>query len=157
MITGTIEDLKLFMSVLLAGDGFDHWQVLEAKAETFFELSLNGRIRKDFYEEDQRPARDYVLWGEIRDFLFRMIKGKRLPGLMKIVLLADEDMKEEVRKAAGPGAAEGELCMNIRYAQGKCTITSGVAYQTFTTERSLEQAWDAMLLQKLKEKGISIQ
>ena len=44
MFSGTVEELKLFMSVLLRGELFDSWEVTEAKVETFFELSVNGEF-----------------------------------------------------------------------------------------------------------------
>ena len=51
MFSGTVEELKPFMAVLLKGDLFDSWEVTEAKVETFFELSVNGRLKKDFFDK----------------------------------------------------------------------------------------------------------
>ena len=39
MVSGTIEELKSFMSLLLKGELFDSWEVIEAKVETFFETT----------------------------------------------------------------------------------------------------------------------
>ena len=80
MFSGTVEELKSFMAVLLRGELFDSWEVTEAKVETFFELSVNGRLKKDFFEEPDAVNRDFAKWGEVKEIFFQAIKGKRLPG-----------------------------------------------------------------------------
>lgn len=158
MFSGTIEDLKSFMSALLIGDTFDSWEVVEAKAETFFELSVNGRIRKSFFDNEDDVIREFVVWKEIKDFFYRMIKGKRLPGLFRIVLCAEEQATEEFLKKCGADTSEkgSRLLLNIRYSNGECSVTGGVSHQTFSLDKTLEQAWDQELQRILKEKGIIV-
>ena len=98
MFSGTVEELKSFMAVLLRGELFDSWEVTEAKVETFFELSVNGRLKKDFFEETETVNRDFVKWGEVKEIFFQTIKGKRLPGMLRIVLAADREWTERILK-----------------------------------------------------------
>ena len=158
MFAGKVEDLKAFMSALLIGESFDSWEVVEAKAETFFELSVNGRVKKSFFDAEDEITREFVSWKEIKELFYRMIKGKRLPGLLRIVLCADMEKTEELRKNSGADALEqgSRLLLNIRYSNGECIVTGGVSHQSFSLDKSLEQAWDKELQDILKNKGIVV-
>lgn len=158
MFAGTVEDLKLFMSELLIRDTFDSWEVVEARAETFYELSINGRIKRSFFDDETEVPRDFVTWKEIKDVFYRMIRGKRLPGLFRLVLCKEMTETERILRECGHSECEGSrLLLNIRYGDGRCVLTSGVSHKSFTMDRSLEQTWEAELRQFMKQKGIAIQ
>ena len=158
MFSGTIEDLKSFMSVLLRGELFDAWEVTEAKVETFFELSVNGRLKKDFFEKPDKIERKYARWGEIREIFFQAIKGKRLPGMLRIVLSAEKEWTERIVKECGQEQEEAGavLYLNIRYSANGCQLVSGVSHAGFTMDKSLEYAWDTELQKFLKENNIAV-
>ena len=75
MFSGTVEELKSFMALLLRGELFDSWEVTEAKVETFFELSVNGRLKKDFFEEPASVQREFAKWGEIKEIFLNAYNG----------------------------------------------------------------------------------
>lgn len=158
MYSGTIEELKPFMACLLRGELFDTWEVTEAKVETFFELSVNGRLKKDFFEEPETVQRDFVKWGEIKELFFQAIKGKRLPGMLRIILAANREWTEQIIKECGREREEAgaSLYLNIRYAAGGCQVISGVSHAGFTMDKTLDHAWDAVLQEFFKKNGIIV-
>lgn len=156
MFAGKNLELKKFMGALLAGKLFDSWQLKEAKAETFFELSVNGRLRKEFSEELGGEKREFALWGEIRELFYSAIKGKRLPGLLFLVLAADDERKSKVLRECGKEQEEAgaALYLNIRYTAEGCMLTAGVSHVGFTMDKSLDMAWDQEIERFLKENDI---
>ncbi|MBR6537714.1 MAG: hypothetical protein IKT67_11000 [Lachnospiraceae bacterium] len=158
MFSGTVEELKTFMAVLLRGELFDAWEVTEAKVETFFELSVNGRLKKDFFEEPETVQRDFAKWGEIKEIFFQAVKGKRLPGMMRIVLAADREWTERILNECGKVQEEAgaSLFLNIRYSANGCQVVSGVSHAGFTLDKTLDHAWDAALQEYFKRNGIAV-
>ncbi len=158
MYSGTVEELKSFMALLLRGELFDSWEVTEAKVETFFELSVNGRLKKDFFEEAEVPNREFAKWGEVKELFFQAIKGKRLPGLFRIVLAADKAWTEQILRECGKEQEESgaSLYLNIRYAAGSCQLVGGVSHVGFTMDKTLDAAWDTALEDFLKKNNIIV-
>lgn len=158
MFSGTVEELKPFMTLLLRGELFDSWEVTEAKVETFFELSVNGRLKKDFFEEPESVQRDFAKWGEVKEIFFQAIKGKRLPGMLRIVLAADRTWTEQIMNECGKANEEAGayLYLNIRYSANGCQVVSGVSHVGFTMDKTLDMAWDAALLDFFKTNGVAV-
>lgn len=144
MVNFYIEELGKFMSMLLSGDTFDTWEVIEAKADTFCEVRLSGKIKKDFFDTEERETLpEYAKWQDVKPLFYQAIKGKKLPLAFSVVLLLPN--KEE---------QDGKRFMNIRYTKQGCVITTGYAQQTFSLDKTAEQAWDVLAGEWLKEKGI---
>ena len=132
------------MSMLLSGDTFDTWEVIEAKADTFCEVRLSGKIKKDFFDTEERETLpEYAKWQDVKPLFYQAIKGKKLPLAFSVVLLLPN--KEE---------QEGNRFLNIRYTKQGCVITTGYSQQTFSMDKTAEQAWDILAGEWLKEKGI---
>ena len=158
MFSGTVEDLKSFMALLLRGELFDAWEVTEAKVETFFELSVNGRLKKDFFKEPDTVQREFAKWGEVKEIFFQAVKGKRLPGMLRIVLAADRERTKQILKECGKEQEEAgaSLYLNIRYSASGCQVISGVSHAGFTMDKTLDLAWDAALQEYFKKNGIAV-
>ena len=158
MVSGTVEELKAFMALLLRGELFDAWEVTEARVETFFELSVNGRLKKDFFEEPETVDREFARWGEVKEIFFQAIKGKRLPGMLRIVLAADREWTERILRECGKEMEEAgaSLYLNIRYSPSGCQVISGVSHAGFTMDKTLDSAWDAALQDFLKKNRIVV-
>ncbi len=158
MFAGTVEDLKSFMALLLRGELFDSWEVVEAKVETFFELSVNGRLKKDFFDEQEALQRDFAKWGEVKEIFFQAIKGKRLPGMLRIVLAADRAWTERILNECGRTKEEAgaSLYLNVRYSANGCQVVSGVSHTGFTLDKTLDSAWDTEIQEFFKKSGIVV-
>ena len=144
MVNFYIEELGKFMSMLLSGDTFDTWEVMEAKADTFCEVRLSGKIKKDFFDTEERETLpEYAKWQDVKPLFYQAIKGKKLPLAFSVVLLLpNKDVQE------------GKRFLNIRYTKQGCVLTTGYAQQTFSLDKTAEQAWDVLAGEWLKEKGI---
>ena len=75
---------KICMSHLLLLETFDRFLFIEGKITTFNTFEIDGFLQKDFF--DTPPESAYSRWKDVRDFCFRLIKGKRTPLSFKIVL-----------------------------------------------------------------------
>lgn len=158
MFSGNVEELKPFMAILLKGELFDDWEIKEARVETFFELSVNGRLKKDFFEEPENITREFARWGEVKEIFFLTVKGKRLPGMFFVVLAARKEWTEKILRECGKEKEEAGavLYLNIRYAAGRCRLAGGVSHTGFTMDKTLEYAWDKALQDFLKRNGIAV-
>lgn len=158
MFAGTVEELKVFMSLLLKGTLFDTWEVTEARAETFFSLSVNGRLKKDFFEEPDIPERNFAEWGEVKGIFYQAVRGKRLPGVLQVVLAAEKKWTGQILSECGKEREEAGavLYLNIRYTASGCQLVGGVSHAGFTMDKTLDVAWDAALRDFLKVNGIAV-
>ena len=56
---------------------------------TFNTFSIDGRVHKSFYSEEERAEgqiEEYSTWKTLRPFCFSLIKGKKLPERFSIIL-----------------------------------------------------------------------
>ena len=61
-------------------DLFDHFEVRNVTLHTFYKLHLDGKRNKEFYtDEEKEDLSEYISWGEMRDYIFEVIKGKKSP------------------------------------------------------------------------------
>ena len=105
-------------------------------------------MKKDFYNKDEVPERDYALWKEVREYCFSLIKGKRTPLAFKFVLGLSDSNVEKLLLQQGldfkPSDVRG-LYINLKYDGSKLQCITGTSMKLFTMDKSLEQAWDKMV------------
>ena len=95
MIALALTDVKECMSKLLLSETFDPFLFIEGEIMTFGTFSMDGYLKKDFYEEGTAPEREYALWKDMREYCFSLIKGKRTPLGFKFVLGLSESNIEK--------------------------------------------------------------
>lgn len=79
MVALKIEDLKGFTSKLFVGDVFDRWLLREAAITTFNVFTIDGRVRRGYYTEqelEENAIGQLSAWKAVRPFCFSLIKGK---------------------------------------------------------------------------------
>ena len=151
------------MNKLLAGDCFHSFLLKEASIFGFVPLSIDGRINTAFFStEDADSARfleeEYACWSDIRPICFDFIKGKRTPTRFQFILYLKSEAlhqlltKEQLTKDS---AMIQNLVLNIKYEQGKITLTSAVDYSGFTLDKQAEHLWDQTIMKFLTRKQIS--
>ena len=86
MIALKLPEVKECMSKLLLSDAFDSFLFIEGEIVTYNTFSINGFLKKDFFEKDLAPSQDYSLWKDIREYAFSLIKGKKTPLSFRFVL-----------------------------------------------------------------------
>ena len=166
MIALQISHVRDFMNKLLLTETFDTYLVSEATVTTFASFSIDGSLRREFYTGDESLSsadlppenQKQVTWDMIRPFCLQLIKGRRLPLSLRIVLelpeaetaalLEDNDLNFTPEDIFG-------LFLNIQYRGGELSVTTGSSLRVFSQDRSLDQAWDRMvqeflLIQKLE-------
>ena len=161
MLSLTIKDLKQFMNKLLISDTFDRMCLSEAYICTGCSYTIDGKLNTQFYSEDEldaMPSAKYSSWHNIKPFAFSVIKGKKVPELLKITfalpeaavakLILDNDLNYD------PDCVNG-LFLNVRYQDGTVTMTTASSLSTFTLDRSLDEAFEKYIIKFLSDADIS--
>lgn len=158
MVALSITEVKEFMSKLLLSETFDSFQFIEGEIMTFATFTMDGYLQKEFFNDNELPDREYILWKDVREYCFSLIKGKRTPLKFKFVfglsetniekLIQQQDLDFETEDIRG-------LYINIKYDGQNLQCVTGTAMHLFTMDKSLEQAWDAMVQKFLTQKEIA--
>lgn len=148
-----IQDVKKFMSKLLAGEMFDQFLLSEAVICMGTTFRIDGRVNREFYDNEayeQLPEEESRLakWKSLRPVCFELIKGKQLPLSFRFVMELAEGNVEKLLEQSGVSFTQadvGALALNIRYDTSGLKCVTGTALNIFSLDKSLEQAWDAMV------------
>ena len=158
MIALSLTEVKECMSKLLLSETFDSFLFIEGEIMTFSTFTMDGYLKKDFFEEGTAPDREYALWKEMREYCFSLIKGKRTPLGFKFVLGLSAS---NIQKLIGQQGLDFELedvrglYINLKYDGKNLQCVTGTAMNLFTMDKSLEQAWDVMVQKFFTQKEIS--
>lgn len=150
MLVCTVNNTKKFMSCLLKENTFDLFELRNAVVTTFTTFEIDGKLNKDFFDEAQIPSSDYTTWKDIRHFMFEIIKGKKMPKFIKIVLSAPTDLKENI------SSISSVLFLNITFENNIITLITGSSTKTFTMDKSYEYKWDEYITDFLTENNIVV-
>ena len=157
MIALALPQVKECMAKLLLSETFDPFYFIEGEIVTFNTFTLDGYLKKDFFEQEETPEREYALWKDVREFCFSLIKGKRTPLSFKFVLGLSDSNIEKLLLQQGldfkPQDVRG-LYINLKYDGQKLQCITGTAMNLFTMDKSLEQAWDMMVQKFFAQKEI---
>ena len=157
MIALALPQVKECMAKLLLSETFDPFYFIEGEIVTFNTFTLDGYLKKDFFEQEETPEREYALWKDVREFCFSLIKGKRTPLSFKFVLGLSDSNIEKLLLQQGldfkPQDVQG-LYINLKYDGQKLQCITGTAMNLFTMDKSLEQAWDMMVQKFFAQKEI---
>lgn len=157
MIALALTEVKECMAKLLLSETFDPFYFIEGELVTFGTFTLDGYLKKEFFDKDEIPERDYALWKDVRDYCFSLIKGKRTPLSFKFVLgLSNSNIEKllvQQELSFKPQDVRG-LYINLKYDGTKLQCVTGTAMNLFTMDKSLEQAWDKMVQKFFTQKEI---
>ena len=161
MTAWRIEELKAFTEGLFLGSLFDGFLVREVSVVTYNSFSIDGRVRRGYYSEEemeQRGIGEFSSWNMLKTFCFSLIKGKRLPESFRIVFLLPPEQMKAFVSAHGPGISpeQGQgLYLNVQYEKHEMTCVTGLSMNLFTMDRTLEQEWDNAVGKFLQKNGIA--
>lgn len=159
-----INDIKLTMSMILLKNTFDGFFLEEAEVFTYAKLVLNGRRNKKWYEGEETLDRDFstelVRWREVKHIFFEYIKGKKTPDIFKISLKADEKIAEIFLKDSGFYERyieeKPELHLQLRYEKKELCVVTGIYNNSFTLDKTVENAWDEAVVKWFIKNNISV-
>ena len=143
MISFTL-DTKKCMAELLLRETFDNFLFIEGEITTFNKFSIDGYIHKNFYED--APLKDYSSWGDLREFCFHIIRGKRTPLNFRFILsLPKEEFEAFLIDQEIPSLSHSDiqgLYLNFKYDGTNLQCITGTSLNIFTMDKTLENVWD---------------
>jgi len=147
-----IEKTVNFSQKLFYGQIFDEFLFLEGHIVTNCSFSLNGRLNKSFYtEEDYNSLEEPKLttWQNIKP-VYRQILADtdnldKFPVKFSVILTLSPNQTKKLLAGSDSDIAfeniEG-LHLNIKYENGILTCTTGTSLKIFTLDKSLENYFD---------------
>lgn len=163
MIALELTDIKLFMNALLNGTIFDNFLLQEAVINSNVSYVIDGHLNKGFYTEEELEelhlTKDSILpFSLLKGNCYELIKGKRTPTAFRFVfLLSRENLEKTLYSLSSSYSPEdiSGMYVNIKYQNQLLTLTTGISYKIFSTDKSLEQSWDKMIQKFLNQHQIS--
>uniref|UniRef100_UPI004055E678 DUF5721 family protein n=1 Tax=Agathobacter sp. TaxID=2021311 RepID=UPI004055E678 len=158
-----LTDIKDFMNKLLRTETFDNFLLQEAVITSNATYTINGQLTKDFYsneelEELQLKDCQFLPFSMLRGNCFDLIKGKRTPVSFRFVfLLSPENMKKTILSIGSnytPSDVSG-VYIHLKYRNRKLLLTTGISYNIFSTDKTLEHEWDKLVFKFLKQHEIA--
>lgn len=165
MIALELTNIKDFMNKLLRTEVFDHFLLQEAMITSSATYNINGQITKGFYSEEEIQELHlegcrFLPFSLLKTNCFDLIKGKKTPSAFRFVfLLSPKNMEKTisaVRSSYTPTDVTG-MYINIKYQNQLLSLTTGIAYNTFSTDKTLELEWDKMVMKFLKQHEIDFE
>lgn len=134
------------MNDLLVNEKYDSFNLYEARIKTGLDYYIRGLFNKGFFDYDvQGDMDDYELWGNVKETVFSLIKGKRLPISFKVILMFNRENVDRLIEMNNLPISKDDisgLFFNINYEDEKLTITTGTSLKIFTLDKTLENIWD---------------
>lgn len=158
-----LKDQKRFMNQLLKSELFDHFLLSEAAVHGAVSYHVDGRMNRDFFdaeefEELSADGSEYIPFSRFRPVCYELIRGKHTPVYFKFVfLLSPANAKKTIASAdCGLSARDvSGMFLNLSFREGVMTLTTGISYRTFTTDHTLDAAWDTLAARFLAKNNIS--
>lgn len=165
MIAFNIEEIKDFTRRLFLGTDFDGFLLNEAQIVTYNSFSIDGHIRREYYQQDGREEAEMELaafskWEAVKPICFSLIKGKRLPSGFHINLQAPPEMV--LGCLAGQGAEDvlmdqvKGLYLHVRYEGLRLYCVTGTLLSVFTMDKTIDRLWDGYVKQFFRDHQIAI-
>ena len=161
MISLKILEMNRFMGKLLKGENFDGFLLKEGFLRTNIEYRFQGQLFAEYFDtaEQEKLDEKYVYWGELRPTVFELIKGKRTPLAFSFTLLLTKNDTTALlaRRQVNVGEDFPSLFLQIRFDHGVGHMVTGTARNTFTLDKSLDEAWDAEVRQMMKAMELAVE
>lgn len=165
MIALELTDVKDFMNKLLRSEVFDHFHLQEAVITSGATYTINGQITKGFYSEEELTELHlegcrFLPFGMLKTNCFDLIKGKKTPSAFRFVFLLSPENMEKTLTAVGSSYKASDVTgmyINLKYQNQLLSLTTGIAYNIFSTDKTLENEWDKMVVKFLKQHEIAFE
>lgn len=148
MIVINLPEIKKFMSSLLKSDFFDSFEVRRVTIQTFSKVEIDGTLCKEFYDEDEQKDYEglyFSSWGKIKPIVYELIKGKKMPKLLKIILSVPEKKLAEIHENAS------SLFININFEDNSLCLITGASQKNFSLDKSVDNSFDEFVFNLLKD------
>ena len=149
-----------FMTKLLSGGSFDSFLLEEASLSMQVTWLLDGKVNRNFYSDESLHPYPLIAWSDVRGHLRELIRGKKAPASLSIVLQLRPDHCEKILTAHGfPQLREsvGAMVLNIRYDGTEVTLVTGIALKSFTLDKNADRIWDETMEKFLLSREIGFE
>lgn len=172
MILLKIKGIKQLMHLLLSENetAFDQFLLAKAEITTHLTTTVDGHLNSDFYSEEELSelkdaaesegrifSEKMVRYHAAKSLCYQAIKGKKVPkSFLFSFYLADENV-EKFLTGIDTTFTRGDIAglgMNLKYEDGELTCTSATALSIFSTDKSLDKAWDNMVRKFYDKLGV---
>ncbi|HIV12288.1 MAG TPA: hypothetical protein IAA63_04000 [Candidatus Pullilachnospira stercoravium] len=161
MLALEILDIKDFTSKLFVGNVFDTFCLSEAAFTTFLTCTIDGKLKKDFFDSGQAPDdRSLSLWSEVKPYCYTLIRGRRTPLHFKIVFQLSPKNTEKMLHSSGASLTAEDvfgLFLNCQFEKGRLICTTGTSLKVFSTDRTVDQLWDDLVRRFFRQQKISFE
>lgn len=162
MIVLELTDIKDFMNKLLRSEVFDHFLLQEATITGAATYTISGQITKGYFDneelmEQQLENLRFLPFSMLRKDCFDIIKGKKTPASFRFVFLLSPENQKKTIASIGSSFQNEDITgmyLNLRYQNQLLSLTTGISYNVFSADKSLEHQWDAMVMKFLSQNGI---
>ncbi|MBR2045629.1 MAG: hypothetical protein IJ958_05785 [Agathobacter sp.] len=165
MIALELTNIKDFMNKLLRSEVFDHFLLQEGVITSSATYTINGQITKGFYSEEEIEELGlegcrFLPFSMLRTNCFDLIKGKKTPSAFRFVFLLSPKNMEKTIASVGSSYNVSDVTgmyINLKYQNQLLSLTTGIAYNIFSTDKTLEAEWDKMVMKFLKQHEIEFE
>lgn len=165
MLAIQIKDVKTFMSKLLSADTFDSFLLEEAQIHTFNTFTIDGHQNREFYTKEELGdpeifPYEYSGWKDVKSICFQLIKGKKVPTFMKIILHKRPEDAYTLLEEGGALEFSDTLkafVVTIKFDSNGLLLTTGTSFSTFIMDKTPDLLWDAAFRKFLTAKGIEFE
>ena len=162
MIAVEITDIKDFMNKLLRTEIFDHFLLQEAMITSSVTFTINGQITKGFFTDEELDSLHlngcrFLPFSMLKGNCFDLIKGKKTPSAFRFVFLLSPSNMEKTIASVDSSYKSSDVTgmyINLKYQNQLLSLTTGIAYNVFSTDKALENEWDKLVIRFLKQHEI---
>lgn len=165
MLAIQIKDVKIFMSKLLGADAFDSFLLEEAQIQTYNTFTIDGHQNREFYTKEELEdveifPYEYSQWKTMKSICFGLIKGKKVPTYMKIILHKKPEDAYTLLEEGGALEFAGTLkafVVTIKFDINGLLLTTGTSFSTFVMDKTPDLLWDNAFCRFLTQQGIDFE
>lgn len=162
MISIKVDDVKQFTKKLFIDNVFDNFCTSKINVDTFAKFSIDGRLNTKWFdaEELEEVGEEYSKWLDMKKYVYDMIKGKKVPTSFKIVLLLNKENTKNMLVKYSYQISEKDVdgfYLNIMYENNEIHIVTGISYNTFVMDKTLDNEWDNSIKLFMKKHEIEFE
>lgn len=165
MLALELTNIKDFMNQFLRSELFDHFLLQEGTIVSAASYTIDGQLNKGYFTQEELEERGltdcrFLPFSMLRGNVFDLIKGKKTPSAFKFVLLLSPQNLQRTLASIHSSFSEQDITgvfLNIRYQNQLLTLTTGISYNVFSVDKSLDNEWDRLVRQFLKQHEISFE
>ena len=165
MLALELTDIKDFMNKLLRSEIFDHFLLQEGVITSAASYVIDGHINKGFYSAEELEELGLadctcLPYSMLRTQCFDLIKGKKTPSSFKFVLMLSPKNLARTLSSIQSSFTGNDITgvfLNIRYQNQLLSLTTGIWYNIFSVDKTLDNEWDRLVRQFLKKHEIAFE